>query len=141
MHLSRRRLTDSTAQQWFSEEKDQHLKDVRQIYFRTIKDGPMLWGSFDFQNASGETVAMPITLENGSEIDLGDILKDGFNDQDYAGVCQPIGLGFPIPCINFDPSKYDSIWLGDSQVTTPQPDYDIGVDFSDTPEYGVITEQ
>ena len=62
--------------------------DVREIYFRTIKQGDELWGSFDFKDEANATPSLSISPINGVTVEFGPILRDGTTGEDYVNLLQ-----------------------------------------------------
>lgn len=127
---------------WSADEISQSfpsILEVREIYFRTVKHGSNLWGSFDFKDADGQTVDLSIEVQNGISIDFASILKDGNSGEDYAGVCQLLGSEEQVDCQSIDYLAYTGLWYGDEAINGSLDEYQIPVDMTSLPEdYGVV---
>ena len=137
------RLTEAATQAiWGDDEVTQaipELLDTRDIYFRTVRSGDELWGSFDFKNADDETLDLSVSPINGVTIDFGPILRDGTSGEDYAGICQNFGSDEQVECSNIDGSSYATLWQSDEATNGPT-EYQIPVPMDDVPVKGLILQ-
>ena len=134
------RYTASFANEIFNPEKDdipENFEQVREIYMRAIQKGNEIWGYFDFRDEFGDTIVSPV-----GSLDLGSILKNGFDDEDGAGICQKIGSDqFESKCEEIDYQLYQSSFLGDANLDGISADYQFPIDFSNLPDPGVILRE
>jgi len=136
------RLTEKSAALWFSKPEDTDaLRSVREIYFRTVLKDKQLWGSFDFKDAAGKTVASYITDAAGNPINLTKLIRDGVAGVDYGGICQNVGDKDISECTKIRAADYASLWIGDAALTGTDPGYVIPVSFAGAPtQDGVVVK-
>lgn len=129
------RYSEDFAKQIFNPEDSSvpvNFDQVRTIYIRAVQKGSELWGSFDFQDENGATIISPL-----GDIDLARLLRDGFSNNDYAGICQQIGSDELIACEDIDYLDYQDYWLGDTNFEGVAVDYSLPIDFGELPPNGV----
>ena len=110
-----------------------NFEQVREIYLRAVQKGDEIWGSFDFKNAEGQTIS---SSSNG--FDTGMILRNGFSDIDYAGICQNLGSEDLKECETILYTDYDQFWIGDELFEGVGVEYELPVSFGQIPSEGVI---
>jgi hypothetical protein len=143
-------LTKETAASWFGSkstqtqpEKDviKNFLETREIYFRTVQKAGQLWGSFDFRNAEGKTIEAMATDENGKQVDVSAVMKNGTLNQEFGGFCVNLGSDDLTACRDIDPSKYEGMWVKDAGMPALTDDFKIDADFSGAPtKPGILTK-
>jgi hypothetical protein len=116
------------------------FKNTIEIYFRTVQVNEQLWGSFDFKDSEGKTVAMDILDDKGKLISLTELMRNGPGGEAYGGICQNLSSKDLAECSRINYKDYAAVWRGDENLQRVEANYRHPIAYGTAPEkVGFVT--